>query len=276
MKKLLMKINDEREFAYPVDGYVLGIQNYSYGFEKRYSLNEVKGLRQKYPDKELFVSFNRLIFNEELDDYKKVLVQLDGLGLEGVIVGDVAALTYGLKTPLIIDQAHLNNSVLTINYYHDNGAFGVVLTNDITLHEINSVRANTKAVLFKQVFGLVHLSSSARKLVSNYLDYFNLSSDSKTFFIAEENSDDYYRVVEDKHGSHIYNSKVLNLLNANDEIDTDYAIIDSYLLDKEVVGKVVLAFKNGKHDAASWINQEFNADDGFINKKTIYRVKNNE
>lgn len=276
MKKLLMKINDENELSYPVDGYVLGVGNYAYGFEVSHDVTDFKRIKKDYPNRELYASLNRLIFNEEIAGYKKVLTELDKVGLDGIIVGDVAALTYGLKTPIILDQAHLNNSAQTINYYHDNGVSGVVLTNDITLTEINDIKKRTKARLFKTVFGLSHLSTSARHLVSNYLDYFNIKSNSKAYFIAEEKSDDYYRVIEDANGTYIYNAKVLNLLREFGKLDVDYAIIDSYLLDKKEVSLVVDAFKTNDTELYETINEKFNADEGFINKKTIYKVKNNE
>ena len=39
---------------------------------------------------------------------------------------------------------------------------------------------------------------------------------------------------------------------------------------------VVDAFKTNDTELNETINEKFNADEGFINKKTIYKVKNNE
>ena len=61
------------------------------------------------------------------------LKEVDDLGINGIIVGDIAALTYDLKTNIILDQMHLNNSFYAINHYYNNGVYGTVLTNDITL-----------------------------------------------------------------------------------------------------------------------------------------------
>ena len=80
---------------------------------------------------------------------------------------------------------HLNNSFYAINHYYIIGVYGTVLTNDITLSEINDIKKNTKSVLFKQVFGYPHLSTSKRKLISNYKEYFNINDASSIYEISE-------------------------------------------------------------------------------------------
>lgn len=276
MKKILVKINDEKFLKYPVDGFILGVLNYSNCFSISFSFEEIEKIALENKDKEIFVSLNKVIKNDELDDYKSTLKKLDSLNLKGIIVGDVAALTYDLKTDLILDQAHLNNSSLTINHYYNNGVNGMVLTNDITLDEINYISKNTEAILFKQVFGLPHLSTSQRKLASNYLEYFNIKDNSKSYLIKEDDKDEYYHVVEDKFGTHILGSKVLNLFDKIDDINVDYFILDGYLLDKEKFEETVSTFLKKDKNSNEKIKQLFDTDEGFINKKTMYKVKNNE
>lgn len=270
MSKLLIKINDDKELTYDTDGFILGLNNYSICFSKYYDIDQIKKIKDTYKDKEIFVSLNRNIFNDELNDYKKILGILDDLGLNGIIVSDISALTYKLKTPIILDQYHLNNSYLSINHYACNGCSGVFLTNDITGDEIKEIRKNTNALLFKEVLGLEHLSTSVRKLVSNYLEFINSDKKSSRYFIKEPKSDCYYNVIEDYFGTHIFGNKVLNLLNYN--IDVNYLVVDSFLLDKDNFKMVLDSYLSGnKID-----NNLFEFYDGFYNKKTIYKVKNNE
>lgn len=276
MKRLIAKVNSKESLNYPVDGFILGILDYCYCFEKTFSLDEIRKIVNEHKDKEIFVSLNKIIPNSGLDDYKKVLKQIDDLDIKGIIVGDIAALTYGLKSNIILDQMHLNNSSLSINHYHNNGVSGVYLTNDITLDEINYIRKNTKAILFKQVFGLAHLSTSVRKLVSNYLGYFSIKNNGKSYFIKEEDSDNYYRIIEEKEGTSILSNKVLNLFDKIDEIEANYLVLDDFLLNKDKFRKVVNLFCKKDKNANKKIKEIFNTDEGFINKKTMYRVKNNE
>lgn len=275
MSKILLKINNDNEFAYPVDGYVLGLNKFSILFEKTFSLEEIVDII-KNTDKEVYVSLNRVIYNDELKEYKEILLLLDNIGLSGIIIGDLAAFTYNLKTNLIIDQLHLNNSYYAINHYYDNGAYGSVITNDITLKEINEIKANSKAKLYKQVFGLEHLSTSVRRLVSNYLESFNINYNCNSYLINEPKDDNYYPIIEDYFGTHILSSKVLNLLSILDDLKTDYNIIDMYMLNKEKENLIIDSFVNNKKDNVNVIDKLYDTTSGFINKETIYKVKNNE
>ena len=272
MSKILLKINDVKELSYEADGYILGIDKYSFLFGKTFNIDEIKKIKDDLKKKEIFVSFNRVIFNDELEDYKMKLKEVDDLGINGIIVGDIAALTYDLKTNIILDQMHLNNSFYAINHYYNNGVYGTVLTNDITLSEINDIKKNTKSVLFKQVFGYPHLSTSKRKLISNYKEYFNINDTSSIYEIVEKNSNNIYKIIEDNFGTHILGDKVLNLLSF--DIDVGYKIVDGFMLGD--VKKVLEIFMNNKKDKNDWINDTYNANYGFINKETIYRVKKDE
>lgn len=272
MSKILLKINDVKELSYEADGYILGIDKYSFLFGKTFNIDEIKKIKDDLKGKEIFVSFNRVIFNSELEDYKKKLKKVDSLGISGIIVGDIAALTYDIKTNVILDQMHLNNSFYAINHYYNNGVYGTVLTNDITLSEINDIKKNTKSVLFKQVFGYPHLSTSKRRLISNYKEYFNINDTSSIYEISEKNSNNIYKIIEDNFGTHILGDKVLNLLSF--DIDVDYKIVDGFMLGD--VKKVLEIFMNNKKDKNDWINDTYNANYGFINKETIYRVKKDE
>ena len=276
MKKLLAKVNSYDSLKYPVDGFILGFENYSYCFEKYFNLEEIKKIIKENPFKEFFISVNKIITNDKLDEYKEILKNIDSLNVKGIIVGDVAALTYNLKTNLILDQLHLNNSSLSINHYYNNNVKGVFLTNDITLQEINFIRDNTKSILFKEVFGLPHLSTSLRKLISNYLEYFNVKNRTKGYYISENNSNDYYHIVENDSETHIFGNKVLNLFEYIDDINVDYLIINDFLLDKKKFMKVVSIFKENDKSKGKKIKELFDTDDGFIHKKTMYKVKDNE
>lgn len=272
MSKILLKINDVKELSYEADGYILGVDKYSFLFGKTFNIDEIKKIKNDLNGKEIFVSFNRVIFNSELEDYKKKLEKVDSLGVKGIIVGDIAALTYDLKTNIVLDQTHLNNSFYAINHYYNNGVYGSVLTNDITLSEINDIKKNTQASLFKQVFGYPHLSTSKRKLISNYKEYFNINDTSSSYEISEKNSNNSYKIIEDSCGTHILGDKVLNLLSF--DLNVDYKMVDGFMLDD--VKKVLEIFMNDEKDRNNWINDTYNANYGFINKETIYRVKKDE
>ena len=275
MKKIVIKINCNDEFYDEADGYIIGFNDFSILFEKTYGIVDIKKIRKRYVNKKIFVSLNKPIFNGEIKRYKKVLDELDNINLDGIIVSDVATLTYDLKTNIILDFMHLNNSYLTINHYYNNGAFGVFLTNDITLDEINEIRKNTKAILFKQVFGYAHLSTSKRSFITNYFNYYKKDKNDSRYYEISEDKKEYYKVIEEDKLTHILSSKVLNLLKYINDINADYFVIDSYLI-KDNMEFVTKSFINNDIKQNEIINKIYNADDGFIDKKTIYKVISNE
>ena len=275
MKEIFIKVNKDKDLTYPCAGYVLGIDKFSYLFGKTYNISEIKKIKEKLKDKKIFVSFNRIIFNDEIEEYKKALKEVDDLGLSGIIIGDIAALTYNLKTDLILDQMHLNNSYYTINHYYNNGCKGIILTNDITLDEINEIRNNTKSILFKEVFGYPHLSTSNRHLVSNYFKHFKLNkTNSKYYMINEGKNNLYYHVVEDDFGCHILGANPINLLKYTPSLNVDYFIIDGYLIDD--IKPVLDAFLTKDVSKSDEIDKLYDSNADFINKKTIYKVKKDE
>jgi len=276
MNKILVKVNDINIFKYPsiskCDGFILALDKFSYLFGKSFNIDEIKDIKNKFNDKEIFVCANKIIFNDELEEYKKCLCYLDEIGLSGIIVGDIAGITYNLKTNVILDQMHLNNSYYTINHYYNNNVAGVILTNDITKEEIDEIRKNTKALLFKQVFGYPHLSTSNRKLITNYKTKFNIKNDSKVYNMVEVGKSDYYKIIEDDFGCHIFGCKPINLLNEN--INVDYKIFDDMFIDD---AKLALdSFIENNLDNYELIKDKYDTTLGFINEKTIYRVKKDE
>ena len=273
--KTIIKVNSIDELKLDADGYILGFNDFCLSFEKTFSIDEIKSIVKEYSEKEIFVSLNKMIFNGELSLYKSILFELDKLPLKGIIIGDTAALTYNLNTNLIMDQLHLNNCYLTVNHYYNNGCSGIYLTNDITLEDIKYIKENSNSILFKDVFCLPHLSTSKRNLITNYLNHFNIDKKDDYFYICEEKDNNYYLIKEDKTGTHIYNAKVLNILDMLNDLKTDYVVFDSHMLNKENFKEIYNDYKKGIIDNEK-INKLFDSDNGFINKKTIYKVKNYE
>lgn len=277
MSKMLLKVNHDYDLNYSVDGFILGLEGFSICFDKSFNVDEIIDVLNNNKDKEIYVALNRPILNYELDKYKELLKKLDNLNLTGIIAGDVSILTYNLNTNIIIDQLHLNNSSSTVKHFKNNGASGIVLTNDITLDEINKIVKNNDIKTYINVLGYSHLSTSKRSLVTNYLETFNIKSNSNVHLIKEKIEDSCYYIVEDYFGTHILNGNMLNLLEKKDLINTDYIIIDSFLIDsKEDLDVMIDAYTKNDSTLLLGLKDKYNMNEGFIDTKTIYKVKNYE
>ena len=75
-----------------IDTFLLPLEEYSVSYIKYYSLDDIKAIRKKYEDINIFVSINKNIFNSEIEPLKKILQELDKLNIEGIFFYDLAIL----------------------------------------------------------------------------------------------------------------------------------------------------------------------------------------
>ena len=76
-----------------IDTFLLPLEEYSVSYIKYYSLDDIKAIRKKYEDINIFVSINKNIFNSEIEPLKKILQELDKLNIEGIFFYDLAILS---------------------------------------------------------------------------------------------------------------------------------------------------------------------------------------
>ena len=98
---------------------------------------------------------------------------------------------------------------------------------------------------------------SRRTLVTNYEKHYNIKVN-RPFIIEKE--DKKFIILENEYGSYIYKLLYFNALNLLNKDALYYLYFPIFLNDKDLEDLV-----NNK------VNINF--DDGFLNKKTIYKVK---
>ena len=68
--RVLVKINLEStidKYINKCDGLILGISHFSVGFKDTFDIEEISKIIEKYPNKDIFISINKSIFNNELE-----------------------------------------------------------------------------------------------------------------------------------------------------------------------------------------------------------------
>lgn len=283
--KILVGLNKKEILDYLnyTNSFIIGLKDFSINYQE-YTLEEIKKLRQDYPNIEIFVSLNKNIFNSDLNKLKEVLIELDKLDIQGLLFYDLAIISIvkenNLSIPLVWGQEHMTTNYNTCNYYYDNGVEYVLLSSEITVEEISDIKKNSPIKMISFFFGYPDVSFSKRKLLTNYFLYNDLNKESDWYTIS--NDDNKYFIKENDLGTRILYGKVMNGIKPFYElIDiVSYGILSEELMDHGTFLKALSIFKElndhkiDEEEAHNRIKDLVDSEDTvFYYKKTIYKVK---
>jgi len=280
MKKLILipeSINQINETMDCLDGYILGLNQLSTNFSSTFSLEEILEISKKI-GKEIFVSINKNMHNQDLQLLESTLLELDKTDINGIIFYDIAVINIhkrlNLHIPLVWNQEHFVTNSSTINYWYKEGAKYAYLSSEITLEEIEKIRKETSSSLFMNIFGYIPIFTSKRHLVNNYLNYFSLKDESNVNYMEKEGS--IYPIIE-KELTTIYSKNILDGLKEYLSVDIDYVVINSFNIENAKMLEVVKMFSSVNstniNEYSLRLNEMFpNLDKGFFYVETVYKV----
>ena len=182
---------------------------------------------------------------------------------------------------MIWNQNFLVTNSKTCNYYKEFGVKGAVISSELEINELKEVIKNTKITTFVNIFGYQLMAFSKRKLISSYFKYINYKDDNKNKHFMIDN-DNKYPIYENSSGTGILTNYILDGISYLKELkDVDYFIINELNIDEEIFKKVITIYSEALKDIDNldkYVNklkkiipQSFV---GFLNHKTIYKVKN--
>ena len=257
--KLLVSINNlndiEQYKKVGISTFVFALKDYSIGYEKSFSSDEINSINEKK-----YVLINQVLDNNKIDSLKEVLPKLK---VDGFIFEDIGLINVfkelNISGEKILFMNHFNCNYESINIWLDY-VDSVFVSNELTYEELEEITKKAKKEIVLHVFGYNQIMYSKRKLLSNYYNYNNLDIKLKNT-IKDKASDIRFNVIEDENGTIFLSCKVFDgkrLLDLNNVLyyymNTSYINIDS-----------VINFINGEDID--------NTDYGFLEKKTIYKLK---
>ena len=221
-----------------IHGFIIGIKNYSIFQNLKLSIEELKEIKT---DKELYISLNKPIHNNELEN-------------------------------LIWASMHLPTNYRSCNFWNKKGCTGALLSTELMISDFIDIKKNTNMNIFVYLYGYIPIFESSRTLITNYLKHINKSNDSKVFYAYEKERDKYYLIYEEYDNTFITEDILngINVVNELKENDIDYIILNSLMHKEEDFEKIVdeyIEAVNGKY---------FNKKDvftGFLFKESIFKVK---
>ena len=173
----------------------------------------------------LYVACNVVARGAELEDIADYLRCLERIKPDGIIASDLGVMRLIQKNapsiPLHIStQTGVANSE-TANVLYDMGARRVVLARELSLEEVRMIRRDTPSDLEIEAFvhGSMCVSFSGRCLLSNYFTGRDGNHGDcaqpcrwKYYLMEETREGQYFPVFEDERGTHIMNSRDMNML----------------------------------------------------------------
>ena len=270
MSKIIVSANSKNHLdkllKKKIDGVIISIDKLAVNDDFYLDVDELKEI--DFKQKEVFVSLNKLMHNNDLDYLRKIMLELKDMDVK-ILFYDMAvyriAKEYDMVSKLVIHQDHLNASSLSNKFYLDLGINTSYITQDITGEELLEIKHDNNIQVMFMIYGYSPIFYSRRYLITNYLKYINKEKENGNYTIVSDTGVE-YPIDEEEYGTTVYTEKEINLINYLDELkDIDYLVMRSNKIDNDKFNKMVDKVINGEKDEDGYI--------GFFKTKTIYKVK---
>lgn len=162
-------------FLYGADAVYIGGQDFSLRANAHnFSLDDIKSgvlFAHKY-NKKVYVTVNIVFHNADLVGLKEYLINLDNIGVDGIIVSDIVVMEIWKENHLKM-QLHVSTQASTFNYetvkfYQGLGASRVVLAREANKDNIIRIKNETGIDIEAFIHGAMCTSFSGRCVMSNY------------------------------------------------------------------------------------------------------------
>lgn len=282
--KVLVEVASKNieNYADKCDALLLGLCKFSVMNMVSFTVDEIRDIVLKYPQLEIFVKMDKNIFNDEIDEVKRCLKELNDIPIRGIFFYDLALLElkqeFSLSLDLVWSQTHMVTNYRTCDYYYQKGVSYALLSKEITLDEIVEISEKSSVQTIVEVVSLPSVGFSRRKLVHNY--YEDLGEEGNSHLsVLEKITNKKYLVREEDAGTVFLLDEVLNgtsVISSLYQAGVDYILLKEEGIDSFL--GLICDTKNyislGCSDS-SYVEKYKKLGDstGFFFKKTIYRVK---
>ena len=238
-----------------INNFLFAVKDFSIGYNS-YTLEEIKEL-----DCNKYLLINRIFNTNDVEEFKKIKNKL--LDFEYIIFEDIAVynILKDTNVKLIWNQTHFASNYSSINYWLEL-TYSAVISNELTKLEVIDILNKSTKNLVLNIFGKNPIMYSRRTLLSNFNKHFELENRSNAI-LEESITNNEFLATENDKGTFIVNNKHFNLIPFLNEFNDDK--IQYYLIYPNDI-----EYSN----MIKYIEEETNdnTDDGFMNKKTIYKL----
>lgn len=118
----------------------------------------------------VYVVINTIIYDEEIEQVKRLINQIYSIGADAIIIQDTGILEMNLPPiPIFASTQMHNHSVEKIKFLQDVGFQRVILARELSLSQIQEIKNNTSIELETFIHGAICVSYSGQCYISQYL-----------------------------------------------------------------------------------------------------------
>lgn len=161
---------------YGADAVYFGGENYNLrANSNNFTIDEIiEGVEFAHNlNKKVYITVNMVFHNEDLEDLDNYLKKLDEIGVDALIVSDLAVIKrvkeLKLRLPIHISTQASTCNKETVKFYESLGCERVVLARECSKEDIIDIRKNTNVELEAFIHGAMCTSYSGRCVLSNYI-----------------------------------------------------------------------------------------------------------
>ena len=240
------------------DGIVMTNANLSSRYDSSLSNEEILQLVKKCNTHKMdaYILLDLIIFDNDISMVYDFINQFKDTNLM-YIFSDLAVYQI-LKEFNITKKGVYNPSTLIANYvdctfWSQFKIRGLFPTLEIPLSDINTIGKNTKLKVFYKGFEKNVMFHTKRNLLKTYKEHKNILYDfvnSNDLTLVEETRSESYKIIENNHGTHIYQPGIHNILPALDIAvdEINYLFLDGTFLEWDKYLKAVTIYKEALLD----------------------------
>lgn len=254
LSKVLININslgDLEEYK------KIGITNFLFAL-KEYSIGYAEFELKDIPT-DSYILINRVLDTKGIDGIKAIKDEL--LKYKGIIFEDLGI--YNVfkdeDIELIWNQAHFGTNTSTINYWLSKCS-SAVISNEITSKEIEDIVNGADKPVVLNVFGKNMIMYSRRTLLTNFNKY-NKLEEVNDVVLDETHTKNKFFLHETEYGTAVFNNEYFNYIDFSKSLD-----------DSKIKYYLVYNLDLSINDIKEILEGKPYGNDGFLNKKTVYRM----
>ena len=228
MEKLKMAIRYGADAVY-LAGKLFGLRAYGGNFSGEEMREAVAFAHER--GRKVYVTVNIIPRNEDLKGLDVYLKTLQDIGVDAVLISDLGVFMLAREAAPDL-ELHVSTQASAANWrtvkaWKELGASRVVLAREDSIEELAEIRRRVDIELEYFVHGAMCISWSGRCLLSNFFTDGKRQSNRgecvqacrfKYHVVEETRPGQYWPVTEDEHGTYIFNSKDLCLIDKIPEL----------------------------------------------------------